>query len=99
FGGEEFLIAMPDTDTAEAQSVADRLRTQVAALEVPGANGKAVAVTLSIGLAVRDGDRQDARPSVARAIDDADKALYGAKTSGRNMVILAGDSLAEVSAA
>ncbi|MEM6635361.1 MAG: diguanylate cyclase [Pseudomonadota bacterium] len=88
FGGEEFLVAMPDTDEFEAQTVADRLRRKVAEMTIPTRGGQNMSVTLSIGLAVRDGTSNDPQGAVQRAIGDADRALYGAKSGGRNKVTL-----------
>ncbi len=83
FGGEEFVVAMPDTDPAIAARVAERVR---AAIEdepfiLPG--GKTIRVTTSVGVSslVAGVD------SVADLIKRSDRALYEAKTSGRNRVV------------
>jgi len=83
FGGEEFVVVMPDTDLSFAYMVAERLRQSVA--DAPfqlAANGKEVPVTISIGVATSyAGDT----PEVL--LKRADQALYRAKRDGRNRVI------------
>jgi two-component system cell cycle response regulator len=87
FGGEEFLIAMPDTGDASAASAADRLRRIVsdAGIPVPG-RPSGLAATISIGVAVAEPGRD---PALADLIDRADRALLEAKAEGRNQVSLA----------
>lgn len=88
-GGEEFLIIMPDTDANLARIAARRLCEQIggAPYLIPGATGP-VTITISIGLTV--GGTQDLTgdnaPSADALLDRADKALYAAKTAGRNQV-------------
>lgn len=84
YGGEEFLICLPDTDSATARAVLDRLRGLMARLPVALDCGSRVAVTCSIGVAQMVPGR-----SVHQAIAAADRALYVAKESGRNRVVLA----------
>ncbi len=79
FGGEEFLVLLPDTDAEGAAAVAEDLRAAVAAKPFP-VGRLALPVTVSIGWATR-GD-EDAERLVARA----DRALYAAKASGRDRV-------------
>ena len=83
YGGDEFIVLLPDTDQAGAEVVAERLRDRVANLMVECNKGP-VAVTLSIGLS-------ELRPSqslgLEQFIEQADLALYGAKHSGRNRVM------------
>jgi diguanylate cyclase (GGDEF)-like protein len=74
-GGDEFALLLPDTRTAEAIEVAERIRHDLAAVvEVP--------VTLSIGVSSLD----VTRPTIEQMINDADVALYGVKRSGRDAV-------------
>jgi two-component system, cell cycle response regulator len=82
-GGEEFIIAMPDTSGQTAAKVAERIRATIAADIFPIQQGtRAIPVTVSIGLAERGNDLVcDA------VIKRADKALYRAKAEGRNRVI------------
>lgn len=85
YGGEEFLIAMPDTDKATAGLVAERIRDDVAAQRVVLNGGRdELQVTVSIGIAsTEDGPKED---SAQKLIKRADEALYRAKTEGRNRV-------------
>jgi len=91
FGGEEFLIVMPDTGRAEAQIAADRLRARLEAraIGVPGQEVP-IRVTMSMGICVARPKPED-QPTmvVQQMIDAADRALYEAKHSGRNRITLA----------
>lgn len=82
FGGEEFVVVMPDTDAAIAEKVAERVRAQIADTPFMVA-GKAISVTVSVGVSslTRGAD------SVADLMKRADLALYEAKTGGRNRVV------------
>ncbi|MBB5518878.1 PleD family two-component system response regulator [Amphiplicatus metriothermophilus] len=86
YGGEEFLIAMPDTDKHAASLVAERIREDVAAQRVILNGGRdEIGVTVSIGIAsTEDGLKED---SAQKLIKRADEALYQAKTGGRNRVM------------
>ena len=79
WGGEEFVVLLPDTAVAEAQEIAERLRAAVAATPLATARGP-LAVTISIGLA--SGIPVD----LPGLIDQADAAMYSAKAGGRNRV-------------
>ena len=87
-GGEEFALLLPGGDAARAQAVAEAMRRDMEALAIPhcGAPDTAV-VTVSFGVAaVVDGREADVQSLLA----DADRALYVAKSRGRNRVVLAG---------
>jgi two-component system cell cycle response regulator len=87
-GGEEFLIALPDTDLASARSIADRLCRVIAQDPIPLAD-TAHSATVSIGLAVSvDGARPQIKDTVAEIVDRADRALLTAKSGGRNQVMI-----------
>ena len=78
WGGEEFLVLLPDTDVGGAQRVAERMRGEVEAEVVDGVGQ----VTISIGVAgSREGDTAET------LVDRADSALYAAKHAGRNRVV------------
>jgi diguanylate cyclase (GGDEF)-like protein len=83
YGGEEVALILPRTDLHQARSVLERVRTAFAAL-LHGADGTAFSVTLSAGLA-------DAAPheDMESLIGAADRALYAAKTAGRNRIVSA----------
>ena len=80
WGGEEFLVILPDTGADAALILANRLRAAIADLEIELGDGTIASVTVSIGLASSIEDGPEAR------IGRADKALYAAKASGRNRV-------------
>ena len=84
FGGEEFVIAMPETDTALAYVVADRMRREIAAHPFLIDGGKQqISVTVSAGVSSLQGSDD----TIDGMIKRADEALYQAKRSGRNQVI------------
>ncbi len=83
YGGEEFALALPETNIETAMDVAERIRVALAALEIPTADGGRLTVTVSIGVAMLSDDDAD----VHAALDRADQALYRAKEGGRNRVI------------
>jgi diguanylate cyclase (GGDEF)-like protein len=80
FGGEEFAICLPHTDPAEAYQVAERLRDKISQITTESA----IRITISIGVA----SLESAHRTLDELIAAADAALYRAKASGRNCVIL-----------
>jgi diguanylate cyclase (GGDEF)-like protein len=100
FGGEEFAVLLPQTREAQALTIAERLRTVIAALSVPvdedDPEGACVRVTVSIGVAALDPAGTGAA-DLTGLLAAADSALYRAKQDGRNKTCLASDSpLAQV---
>ncbi|MEQ1901746.1 MAG: PleD family two-component system response regulator [Devosia sp.] len=83
FGGEEFVVLMPDTDFRQAQSVAERVRMAVAEKPFESANGRPLTVTCSVGVALNE-HGSDSPESILKR---ADVALYRAKREGRNRVV------------
>jgi diguanylate cyclase len=83
YGGEEFLICLPDTDIEEGEAIVERLREELASLPHRGEGPEPLTVTVSIGLTTLDPD-----VPVEQSIDRADKALYVAKATGRNRVVI-----------
>ncbi|QAZ45851.1 PleD family two-component system response regulator [Mesorhizobium sp. Pch-S] len=84
FGGEEFVVVMPDTEGAVAEKVAERIRAEIARLPFAiGREGKTAEVTISVGVSalLKGSD------TVEDLIKRADVALYEAKNSGRNRVV------------
>ena len=84
YGGEEFVIVMPETDMAVATTVAERLRRRIALDPFPVEQGKrSIEVTISIGIAALE----NADDNAANILKRADQALYRAKRDGRNRVV------------
>jgi two-component system cell cycle response regulator len=84
FGGEEFVVVMPDTDVSLAYTVAERLRQSVEAVPFPISRPPdKLNVTISIGIAGSEGAGDTAEALLHRA----DQALYRAKRDGRNRVV------------
>lgn len=82
YGGEEFLLCLPNTNTKTAMGVLERLRTTIANTPMPVApDGTDVYVTASFGLA-----EVDTGADVATSIERADMALYDIKNAGRNAI-------------
>jgi diguanylate cyclase (GGDEF)-like protein len=88
YGGEEFLIIMPDTDLKAGHDIVDRLREELGALRFDAAGKEIFHLTVSFGLAGLDPDM-----SVEQSIDRADNALYVAKAMGRNRAITWNESM------
>ncbi len=84
WGGEEFALILPGTDTAGGARLCERIRLTLADRRIPIEDGTTVTVTASFGVAgfVRTGSRE-------RLLAAADEALYRAKRGGRNRVELA----------
>ncbi len=86
-GGEEFLVVLPDTDLATARSAAERLRMATSGQPIDIGNGHSpIRVTASIGVSVWGRGHGDV-VQVERMVDQADQALLGAKSTGRNQVM------------
>jgi diguanylate cyclase (GGDEF)-like protein len=88
YGGDQFLVLLPETPMTGARRVAETLRREVAERPVPWA-GEALTITASFGLA--QADRGDV--SVQALIGRADHALYRAKEDGRNCVRVASEAV------
>jgi len=82
FGGEEFVIMLPQTSEADAMAIAERLRGSIAAMAIPieHPDGTCVRLTVSVGIAALDGTARELTDLLAAA----DSALYYAKENGRN---------------
>jgi diguanylate cyclase (GGDEF)-like protein/PAS domain S-box-containing protein len=84
YGGEEFIVLLPNTEIEVARSVAEEMRSAVEALNLPHpASLAAEYVTISLGVA---GDIATSRGNPHDLVGAADRALYSAKSSGRNRV-------------
>ena len=83
YGGEEFVVLMPETAISAATVVAERLRRRIASEPFPIQQGtRHIEVTISIGIAALG--RED---TAAAVLKRADQALYRAKHDGRNRVV------------
>jgi diguanylate cyclase (GGDEF)-like protein len=82
YGGEEFIVLLPDTDRDGGAVLAEKLRTAIAQIELPEVDR---AITASFGVATLPDDGLDAS-TLVRA---ADRALYQAKADGRDRVVAA----------
>jgi two-component system, cell cycle response regulator len=83
YGGEEFVIAMPGTDTAAASRKLEIVRQGIESSPMPMAGGKTVRLTISAGVAglPTDGTKEEELLAVA------DARLFQAKNAGRNMIV------------
>jgi len=87
-GGEEFLVAMPGTSVTDARLAADRLRALVNTTPFALGDGlPAIKVTVSVGLAL-SGQFSPESTAINGICDQADKALYAAKSAGRDQVAM-----------
>jgi len=89
WGGEEFLVLLPETPLHGARRVADTLRREIADRPIPWA-GEGLTVTASFGLAQTTPGEVNVEAVIARA----DQALYRAKNDGRNCVRIAAEPAA-----
>jgi two-component system cell cycle response regulator len=87
YGGEEFVLVAPGIVSEQAYRMAERHRLAVAALQVPALEDKRQ-VTVSIGVAVFEAEGGETSDEL---LERADTALYMAKTTGRNRVVVARD--------
>lgn len=88
FGGEELLVLLPGTTAQDALALTDRIRATIASIRVPGVDR---AITVSIGVA----DLLQHGGDAAGLLRQADRALYTAKATGRDRVVVAHGDAAE----
>ena len=89
YGGEEFLLMLPETTLEEAIVLSERVRLSIEKLAFPDISNE-LGLTVSIGVAeFRTGE------SIAQTVARADEALYLAKSSGRNRIICYGQQMEE----
>ncbi|WP_407314945.1 diguanylate cyclase [Pseudomonas sp. nanlin1] len=81
YGGEEYAVLLPDTDSEGARVLAERLREAIEGLQLAH-QGQGIAVTVSIGVA----DLGSSAADCSELIEWADRALYASKRAGRNRV-------------
>jgi two-component system cell cycle response regulator len=85
YGGEEFLLVMPEQSIETACAVAERHRARIEQLAIPNVAGPGTIVTISAGVAAMT----TTRPSIKEWLEGADGAMYRAKRLGRNRVVVA----------
>jgi diguanylate cyclase (GGDEF)-like protein len=91
FGGEEFVIVLPDTDLSDARLLGERICDSVRSAPVPIEDEQHIDLTVSIGVArLDDSDGKDADTAATRLLARADEALFAAKSAGRNRVVARG---------
>src|SRR5579872_3053309 len=88
FGGEEFALLLPRTTAAQALEITERIRQGISEIAIPRDGTAAIRVTISIGVAVPS----QARRTVDDLLAAADHALYQAKRSGRDRVVIYPDT-------
>jgi len=86
WGGEEFILILPDAQLKNAAAVAERVRIRIAETKISLENGEAFSVRISLGAACTCTTSQFS--SLTKLIDAADQALYQAKQTGRNRVCI-----------
>ncbi len=84
YGGEEFVIVLPQTALEKAHEMAERLLAKIVQFDFPVGSGKTIKLSASIGVAAFPQSEQ----SWEQLINCADKAMYLAKESGRNQVVV-----------
>ena len=88
FGGEEFVVAMPQTSLETAAEIAERVRMSLASQNVDF-NGQTIRFTASMGLVCMTPDELEIEHGMQSATARADRELYRAKREGRNRVCVA----------
>jgi diguanylate cyclase (GGDEF)-like protein len=86
WGGEEFIVLLPETDAAGALEVAEQLRAGTEAMEIPcleGVDKSAAKITISVGVNTQVNEYS----TIDKLISDADVLLYQAKSNGRNRIM------------
>jgi diguanylate cyclase (GGDEF)-like protein len=84
YGGEEFMLVLPDTDLVGAEALVERCRVHLAEMNITSDSGEPIPVSGSFGLIC---NQLHLAASVSMLVKEADDALYRAKTAGRNRVI------------
>jgi diguanylate cyclase (GGDEF)-like protein len=88
YGGDEFVVILPEADPEDAQIVAERIRAKVEGHRFTGGRRLKIALTVSIGAAVFP----DNALSPHQLISSADQAMYAAKAGNKNCIRLAAPS-------
>jgi diguanylate cyclase (GGDEF)-like protein len=88
FGGEEFIAMTYGVRQEDATTIADRIRSAVENLKIPLAEGGEARITVSIGIASVQPISGEVTSEIAKALKQADTALYSAKSAGRNRFVV-----------
>lgn len=86
YGGEEFVLLLPSISAEDAANVAERIRDKIASTQITLDDGTCISITASLGVACYPTLGVDHLNDLLKAADDA---LYRAKDSGRNQVVIA----------
>ena len=84
YGGEEFVLILPETDPEGAHFIAERVRTEIEASRLLINPTTELCITVSLGIACTSPENQI--PDIDKLLQEADDAMYRAKTNGRNCV-------------
>ncbi|RSD24007.1 GGDEF domain-containing protein [Amycolatopsis eburnea] len=87
FGGEEFVVLLPDIGPAAVLAVAERIRSAIETLKVEYSDGTASRVIADLSASIGVATYPDGGTAVDRLLQAADQALYRAKDAGRNQVV------------
>lgn len=94
FGGEEFVLLVPDLDVNAVARIADRLREDITKIEIPLETGGTLKITSSFGVA--NVDQNPGAITSTELLHQADVGMYNAKRTGKNRVVIAGPETAAV---
>jgi|694.fasta_scaffold12387_1 diguanylate cyclase (GGDEF)-like protein len=83
YGGEEFVLLLPDVDSQALEEILLRIQSEIAKLQIKHSGSTHGQITVSIGVATQEGNKYKSKEALLTA---ADEALYVAKKSGRNKV-------------
>ena len=86
YGGEEFLVLLPGLDSDQARLLAERIRAAIAAVQLKLVTGQSLSLSASLGMSSAT---QEKAVSVDELIKQADLALYRAKDTGRDRLVVA----------
>ena len=84
YGGEEFVLVLPDSSIVDAEQRVEQIRTPIKELQIPHGEQLLSALTVSAGVAQAGDDTADP----AELLRAADMALYAAKNAGRDRVVV-----------
>ena len=90
WGGEEFIVVLPDCPPPAAERIAESIRSNIERQLFDGSDG-ALRITMSVGVAVEVLAQDDLCAAVGRLVETADQRLYAAKEQGRNRVVAANE--------